>query len=85
MNASCAGIHWLIVLAVGRSGSTSAIAGLNALPMVYMRGEVVGAIGLAMDLLDNADAEHAVLQGPTVNRGLRENRNQEGTHRFYRF
>ena len=28
---------------------------------------------------------HATLQGYTVSTGLREIRNQEGTHRFYRF
>ena len=49
--------EWLFIIATGRSGSTSILDSLNALPGVGLRGELDGAIGLAMDLFDIADAE----------------------------
>lgn len=62
-NSSCTGINWLIVVGTGRSGSTSVIDTLNALPWVTLRGEMKGTIGLSIDML-KAAAGHVIVNGP---------------------
>jgi hypothetical protein len=63
-NSTCTGIRWLIVVATGRSGSTTVMDMLNALPTVSVRGEMSGTVGLSIDMLDAADAGREVKDGP---------------------
>ena len=62
--SACTDIRWLIVLATGRSGSTTVTDMLNALPAVSVHGEMSGTVGLSIDMLDAARTGREVKAGP---------------------